>query len=256
MTQSLTRADERLFIALRQRDQRQERGLFLAEGVRLVEELVASQIPIEIAAVAPALEDTERGHLLAAALAARTRVRNVSAATLQRIAATEAPQGVVAIGQIPVARFDDIPVTGNATGLVLDAIQDPGNFGTLVRSADAFGAAFVLALDGTVDPWNPKSVRATAGSAFRVPIFQSGTAEAIGQLRRQKVRLLVADSGGAAPGARGEGPIALAIGNEGAGVRPELRQAADGVIAIPVRGAVESLNAAVAGSILLYLLTR
>jgi TrmH family RNA methyltransferase len=147
-------------------------------------------------------------------------------------------------------------VTGNATGLVLDAIQDPGNFGTLVRSADAFGAAFVLALDGTVDPWNPKSVRATAGSAFRVPIFQSGTAEAIGQLRRQKVRLLVADSGGAAPGARGEGPIALAIGNEGAGVRPELRQAADGVIAIPVRGAVESLNAAVAGSILLYLLTR
>jgi tRNA G18 (ribose-2'-O)-methylase SpoU len=75
-------------------------------------------------------------------------------------------------------------------------------------------------------------------------------------LRSRNVRLLVADSGGVAPRARGEGPIALVIGNEGAGVRPELRQAADGVIAVPVRGAVESLNAAVAGSILLYLLTR
>jgi TrmH family RNA methyltransferase len=256
MTDTFTRAQEKLFVALRQREQRTTRGLFLAEGVRLVEELVASPVPIQVAVVTPALEDSERGRRLAARLGEMTDVHRITEAALQRVAATDSPQGVVVIGQTPVSRFDDLDLGQRATGLLLDAIQDPGNFGTLVRSADAFGAAFVIALDGTVDPWNPKAVRATAGSAFRVPILSMNTAEATGSLRERHVRIIVADTTGQPPGERPDGALALAIGNEGAGVRDELRRAAGGTVGIPVRGAVESLNAAGAGSVLLYLLTR
>lgn len=256
MSESLARAEERLFLALRQREQRESRGLFLAEGIRLVEELVAARIPIELVASSPALEDSGRGRELAGALAEHAEMRRVSAATLNRIAATEAPQGVVVVGRTPRHSLDTIPMTANTTGLILDAIQDPGNFGTLVRSADAFGAGFILALDGTVDPWNPKAVRATAGSAFRVPILQASVDEAIDQLRSRGFRLVIAAAEGAPFGTRGAGPVALVIGNEGSGVRQAVREAADARVGIPVRGAVESLNAAVAGSILLYLFTR
>lgn len=256
MSDALARVEERLFLALRQREQRESRGLFLAEGVRLVEEILKSKIPIELVAHSPALEDSERGRALAMALAEHAEMRRVSAATLNRIAATETPQGVVVIGRIPRSALDTIPITANTTGLVLDRIQDPGNFGTLVRSADAFGAGFIVALDGTVDPWNPKAVRATAGSAFRVPILQAGIDEALLGFRSRGVRLIVADAEGAPFGSRGDGPVALVIGNEGSGVRQVVREAADARVGIPVRGAVESLNAAVAGSILLYLFTR
>jgi TrmH family RNA methyltransferase len=252
----LTRAEERLFIALRQREQREARGQFLAEGVRLVEELVASGLAIEMAAISPALEDTRRSQDLAAALGKATQVRRVPESTLRRIAATETPQGVVVMGRTPSWRLESLALDRTARGLILDAIQDPGNFGTLVRSADAFGATFVLALDGTVDPWNPKAVRATAGSAFHLPIVQASATEALALLRNRQVRIVVADMAGTPPDPNMEGPIALVIGNEAGGVREALRAAADAIVGVPVRGRVESLNAAVAGSILLYLLTR
>ncbi|MGH7503638.1 MAG: TrmH family RNA methyltransferase [Longimicrobiales bacterium] len=255
MAEALTRAEERLFIALQQREQREQRRLFLAEGVRLVEELLASDLAVELAAVSTTLEDTPRGQALTAALSNATQIRRIAENTLRRIAATDSPQGVVAVGRMPSWSFDSLTIDANAIALVLDAIQDPGNFGTLVRSAEAFGAAPVLALDGTVDPWNPKVVRATAGSLFRVPVLQSAANDALTFLRSRRFRILVADSTGDSPGNQaGDGPVALFIGNEGAGVRESVRTAADAIVAIPVRGRVESLNAAVAGSILLYLL--
>src|SRR5690606_15150059 len=138
---------------------RDEEGLFLAEGIRVVEELVGSGIPVRLAVVSPSAEESERGAALVRALGERAPVRRVSDAEFARLAATEAPQGVLAVAEAPKRELHDITPPDAATVLVLDGIQDPGNFGTMVRTADAFGADLVAALPGTVDPWNPKAVR-------------------------------------------------------------------------------------------------
>jgi TrmH family RNA methyltransferase len=256
-TPSLTRAEERLLFGLRRRAFRAERGLFLAEGVRVAEELAASGLSIELAAVAPSLEDTPRGLALVQELSARGPVRRIAESEVRRLAATDAPQGVILAAAIPPAGLEQLSPPARALLLVLDGVQDPGNFGTLVRSADAFGAAAVIAMTGTVDPWNPKAVRAAAGSSFHVPIAIAETRHALDWLRNQKFSVLAADTEGQPIDnvSRAE-RTALVVGNEGAGVSEAVRSAADAIVAVPIRGKAESLNVAVAAGILLYLLNR
>jgi TrmH family RNA methyltransferase len=136
--------------------------------------------------------------------------------------------------------------------LVLDAVQDPGNFGALVRSAEALGAAAVVALPGTVDPWNPKSVRAAAGSSFRLPIVPLSWSEALAGFREVGFSIVGADSTGrSVREVRGE-RIALVLGNEGAGLSQQVLEVVDELAAVPLRGRAESLNVAAAAAILLY----
>jgi TrmH family RNA methyltransferase len=145
------------------------------------------------------------------------------------------------------------------TPLILIAVglQDPGNLGTLVRSAEAFGATGVLTTSGTVSAWNQKAIRASAGSVFRVPIA-AATPEAMETLEQQGVKLLAAMKDDAMPidEASLTGAIAFLIGNEGAGLSEGWLAMADERVTIPSPGAVESLNAAVAGSLLLYEASR
>ena len=252
----LTRAEERLLVALRQRAQREERRLFVAEGVRVVEELLASGIPIRLVVTAASLEETARGGALAAALAQHD-VRAVPEHVLARVASTDAPQGVVVAAHIPDTTLDTLDAGPARIAVVLDGIQDPGNVGTLVRSAHAFGAGFVLALGGTADAWNPKAVRASAGSAFRIPIAVAPAEAGLAWLRSAGFRILAADARGpdvsrAACGDR----CAIVVGNEGAGVSDAVREAADALVAVPIRDGVESLNVGAAAAVLLYELTR
>ncbi len=252
----LSRADEKLLVALRRRKEREARSLFLAEGVRVAEEFLDAGIVLRLAVYAPTLEDTARGRALALRLA-DLGARKVSDASLQRLAATDSPQGVLLVGEIPAARQQSIEIGSAGVALVLDAVQDPGNIGTLVRAADAFRAAAVVALPGTVDAWNPKAVRAAAGSSFRVPILNLSDAVAQDWLRERGCAIVVADAAGAPIGSgTRSGPVALVVGNEGAGVRPEWLRAASDTVAVPTPGPVESLNVAVATGILLYVLTR
>jgi TrmH family RNA methyltransferase len=253
----LTKAGEKLLVALRRRTERERRGLFLAEGVRVMEAAIATGLDFEMAVVTPEFAGSDRGAELLEALRARTSVRTVPESVLARVAATDTPQGVVAAVRTPRASFGSVLLPDRATLLVLDAVQDPGNFGTLVRTADALGAVAVLALDGTVDPWNPKAVRAAAGSSFHLPVVVAATGPALAWLKTERFRILAADS-------RGE-PIervptaprtALVVGNEGAGIGPAVQAAADARVAVPIRGSAESLNVGVAAGILLYLLTR
>lgn len=229
--------------------------MFLAEGVRVVEELLASSLAVESAVISPSLEDTGRGRSLRERLIARVPVESATEAELRELADTDTPQGVIAVARMPRPSLPDV-LPERAVILVLDAVQDPGNFGTLVRGADAFGAALVLALPGTVDPWNGKSVRAAAGSSFRVPVVQAGLDEFVAWCTPRGVALWGAEAAGrdvaslAAP-AR----VALVLGNEGAGLSPAVRAALSERVAIPIRGAAESLNVAMAGTILMYLLT-
>lgn len=166
----------------------------------------------------------------------------------------EHPQGVAALVPWTPAKLQ--AAFGVRTLLVAAAgMQNPGNLGTLVRAADAFGASGVIALTDTVSPFNPKAVRASAGSLFHLPVVAKVTAEdLIAACRARAVRLVVtAARGGAAPEAAGlQGPVCLLIGQEAAGVSRALARAADASVTIPIASGVESLNAAFAGAILLY----
>ena len=155
--------------------------------------------------------------------------------------------------------------------LVIVGVQDPGNTGTIVRSAEAFGATGVIATRGTADPWSPKAVRASAGSALRLPLLRSmAPSIVLAQLRVAGVRVIAATSrlendpanrqqplqsqavGSTDVGANLSEPCAILIGSEGQGLPPEVEHSADAVVSIPISEGVDSLNAAVAASVLLY----
>ena len=177
---------------------------------------------------------------------------------------TQHPQGIAALLVPPTWGLESVFTVrssdNNAALLLIAAgLQDPGNLGTLIRSAEAFGATAVLTTPGTVSEWNQKALRASAGSVFRVPVVGITVVQLI-DLKSRGVRLLatVADDPTALPVAQAElhQPCALMIGNEGVGLSAELLALADARFTIPMPGRVESLNAAVAGSLLLYEASR
>ena len=167
---------------------------------------------------------------------------------------TESPQGIAALVRAPVWSLDDCLRERVPLLLITAGVQDPGNLGTLIRSSEAFGAGGVLMLPGTVSPWNAKCIRASSGSVFRLPVISVQPSEAFARLRARGIRILAASADGAVPATDADlnAPAAIVIGNEGAGISRELLAECDGAIRIPSPGPVESLNAAVAGSILLY----
>ena len=170
---------------------------------------------------------------------------------------TRSPQGIAALLLPPVRTIEHL-MWGVPLILVAAGLQDPGNLGTLVRSADAFGASGVITADGAVSPWNGKALRASAGSIFRVPVIPAEI-EQVRALKARGVRLLAAVGAGVGSVDITEvgeadltGSVAILIGSEGSGLSPEWLAIADRQITIPCAGPVESLNAAVAGSIVLY----
>jgi len=174
---------------------------------------------------------------------------------------TQSPQGVAALLVPPVPTLEDVMGRASASLILVAAgLQDPGNLGTLVRSAEAFGATGVLTTPGTVSAWNQKALRASVGSVFRMPVV-AVTASEIEGLKQRGVRLIAAvgaDDFGvvAAQEMDFTSACALMIGNEGAGLAAEWMEMCDARVTIPCPGKVESLNAAVAGSLLLYEASR
>jgi len=242
---------------LKTRKGRPREGLVLVEGVRAVKEALAAQVTVRFVLRSRRLLQTEAGRALAAAVSERGGpVDEVDDADLDGVADTEHPQGVLLVCEEPKWELPAPPTPSGGPILLLDAIQDPGNLGTLIRAARAFGVSTVVALDGSVDPWNAKAVRASAGACFHLDVVRSPWAAVGRWLEGRKVRLLAADPGGGdVSEAEPTRPWALAVGNEGAGLRPEIVTAAHSKIAIPMGSGADSLNAGVAGSILLYVLT-
>lgn len=247
---------------------RERRGLALAEGVRLVEEALQAGVPIRGTAIAPSLEGTERGRALKDALdRAGVRQITVTAAELDRLADTEHPQGIVAIIEPPAWSLAELRPAFRRPVLVLDGVQDPGNVGTMIRTALGLGAAGVVALPGTAELTNPKVVRGAMGALFRLPCPSASEAELGEWLGANAVELwaaamdgepvyqVIASAADAKQSAR-PAAVALLIGNEGAGIRPSLLDRAHRRVTIPLRGPAESLNAAVAAAVLLYEVTR
>jgi TrmH family RNA methyltransferase len=236
---------------------RERRRLCLAEGIRLVEEALAANVPVEGAALSPSLEGTERGARLKAALASRAAaIVAVDDAALAKLAATEQPQGVIAVLGYEAPPLARIAVLPRAVVVILDGVQDPGNVGTIVRTAFALGAAGVVCLPGTAELTNPKTLRATMGALFRLPAVSAPEAEVAAWVAARGLRLVTADAAGEPfDPARLPKPLALVLGNEGAGPRSALAVRAPRV-AIPLAAGAESLNVAIAAGIFLYGATR
>jgi TrmH family RNA methyltransferase len=233
---------------------RERRGLALAEGVRLVEEVLATGVVIRAALVSPALEATPRGAALAASLKSRApRFESMTDRQLAELAATEHPQGVLVVIEPKPGTLDDISLSSRSVVLVLDAVQDPGNVGTMIRTAHGLGAAGVIALPGSAELVNPKVLRATMGSAFRLPTVAAGHDETLKWLAERGAGVWVAAADGEAiSAARRPSPVALVVGNEGAGVSERMSAAASRRVAVPLAAGAESLNVGVAAGILLY----
>ncbi len=179
---------------------------------------------------------------------------------LDQALATETPQSIAALVEPPKWSWSHVlnQDQNKTLVLVLAGIQDPGNLGTILRSAEAFDATGVVSLPGTVSAWNPKAVRASAGSVFRMPVLAASLEDCFARLREAGVKVLATTANGTKSADLAElaGPVALVIGNEGNGVPDEIVRKVDGTIAIPCPGPVESLNAAVAASVLLYEASR
>lgn len=243
---------------LKRRKAREKHQLFVAEGVRAVEELLRSSLAVRGALVAPQLLEAPRGAALAAELRHRgVTVEDVPANVFGSAAETESPQGVLAIGEAPPRSFTSVRPDWSGLVLVLDAVQDPGNVGTILRSAAALGVAATVALPGTVDLWNAKVVRSGMGAHFRHLAFSSTWDELDSFRREAGAALFAADAGGEAVD-RIDAPrrVALVVGNEGAGLSNEARARAQRTVSIPITSDVESLNVAVATGILLYSLRQ
>jgi TrmH family RNA methyltransferase len=237
---------------------RERRGLALAEGVRLVEEVLEARVPVKGVVYSPALETTPRGRALKTALASQgVPLGEVAEKTLDELADTEHPQGIVAVVEPRAWKLEDLSLPPRSLVLVLDGVQDPGNVGAMLRTAHALGAAGAVALKGTADPTNPKVLRSSMGAIFHFPVVAAEDATFLAWVKQRGLELLVAEAAGAPiSGTPRPGPIALVMGNEGAGIRPAMAKAAAGRVAIPMPGGAESLNVAVAAGILLWEMLR
>jgi TrmH family RNA methyltransferase len=229
--------------------------------VRLVEEVLAAGLPVKAAVISPALESTPRGAALAAALASKTaRLDRVEDRALAGLASTEHPQGVIAVIEPKAWELKDLAVPSALRSplsalLVLDAVQDPGNVGTAVRTAWALGASGVVALPGTAELTNPKVLRGAMGATFRLPCVAATPEEFFAWLADRKGELWAAAADGEDIGRLTPhySPLtAVVVGNEGAGLTPAVAAAAARKVSIPMRPGAESLNVGVAAGILLH----
>ncbi len=229
-------------------------GSLAIEGVRVIEEAIRSGLRFQ----AIMFSQSGRGHAarLLPQISAHTEALLLPDDVFASAVSTESPQGVAALVKLRPAKLDDLLQKVDEDLLLagIAGLQDPGNLGTIIRSAEAFGARGVLLGEKTVSHFNPKVARASAGSLFREPLVPVNLAESIQALKQHGVQVFATSShkGVPLPQADFSGPCMIVIGNEGAGVPPEILAAADDLITIPHSPRVESLNAGIAASIVLY----
>lgn len=229
-------------------------GYIAVEGHRIIEEAIRSGLRFQ----AVFFSDAGSAHAtrLLPQIASQVEVLLLPDDVFASAVSTETPQGVAALVKLRGHKFEDLlEQAGSAPLLVgVAGIQDPGNLGTIIRSAEAFGARAVLLGEKTVSHFNPKAVRASAGSLFREPLLRVKMTEAVPLLKQHGVRVLATSSHKGKPLHEADftGAAMIVVGNEGAGVPQEILSLADELVTIPHSARVESLNAGIAASILLY----
>jgi len=243
---------------LQRRKARKRSNLAVAEGVRVVEEALDAGLVIRGVVTARGAVSQSRTMSLVQRVAEHAiPIEEVAEREFSQMADTDTPQGVLALVELPRSTLADIVPTPGHAALVLDGVQDPGNVGTLVRTAFALGAPGAVLLPGTADPAHPKVVRSAMGASFRLPLVQASEGEFTKWIREAGIALWVS-AGDGTPLERLSAPerLALVVGNEGAGVRPTMRPLAAHQVAIPLTRGAESLNVAVAAGIILHEVRR
>ncbi|OFW08547.1 MAG: hypothetical protein A3H96_14820 [Acidobacteria bacterium RIFCSPLOWO2_02_FULL_67_36] len=227
----------------------------LLDGDHLVEEAIRSGVRLDLVALAEHMEEERRADIGAHAARAGATCVVVSAPVLAAMSPVKNPSGVVAIGRRPSASLDAALSISPQMVLLLDGIQDPGNFGAIVRAAEACGATGIVASEGCADPFGWKALRGGMGSTFRVRVAaRQPMAEAIARARHRGARVIAAvpRGGVALPDCDLRTPSAILLGGEGGGLPEALLDAADARVSIPMRAPVESLNVAISAALVLY----
>ena len=238
------------------RSTKPEENRIALEGPHLVAEAIRSGLRIE--AILSSASGERHLPALQRELDHPTLILRTTDKLFDSLASTETPQGIAALARAPEYKLEDLLHAADSLVVVLVAAQNPGNVGAILRSAEAFGATGIIATRGTAHPYSPKALRASSGSSLRLPILaELASTIALTQLRISGLQILAA-SASQNPAARRpdeldlRAPFALLIGNEGAGLPPDIERSADALIRIQVAAPVESLNAAVAASLILY----
>ena len=227
--------------ALQTKQERAERGMFVAEGARVCAALVASSVRLI------QLYATENSLQSAREMTTENNITLISDDVLKKISGTKSPSGLVGVFKIPKhPRADQL-----SSGIVLAEIADPGNMGTLIRTAAALGSRSVVVIKGA-DVWSPKVIQATAGTIGQVDIFQWDWSELLEHKQNIQLCALVVH-GGRPPHKVAMTDMLLVIGNEAHGLPKDWIAVCEHTMTLPMPGAAESMNAAVAGSIALYL---
>jgi len=228
-------------------------GYCAIEGPRILEEAIRSGLRFR--AVFFNETAATRAERLLSQLGAQVETLVLPDKLFASVVPSESPQGVAALARWKEFSLEDVMAKAQAGPLLAIAgVQDPGNLGTILRSAEAFGAGGVVLGEGTVSPFNPKVVRGSAGSVFRLPVARAKLSEALERMKALGLRLVATASHKGSPldQANLSGPLAIFVGSEGAGVSRDLIKAMDEVVAIPQATQVDSLNVGVAASIVLY----
>jgi RNA methyltransferase, TrmH family len=241
--------------ALLHRRERDRTGLFLAEGIRIVTEAIHANAPVQEIVFAPDLLTSQFGQaLVQRQAAAGARCTEVSADAFRSLSLKERPQGLVAVVRQRWERLADLQPGHELCWIALNEAQDPGNLGAILRTGDATGAAGVILLGQTTDPYDPAAVRASMGAIFAQRLVRATFAEFIRWAREHRYVVV-----GAADAASVDyrayayaAPLALLMGSEQHGLSAEQQAACQAVVRIPMVGASDSLNLAVATSIILY----
>ena len=225
---------------LTSRRERENAGLFVADGTKLLSEAVKFYPGLDTVILAEGVSVEVPEHV---------RLVRVPEDVMQSISPMDTPQGAIFLCRLP----EKIPFAAQAPMLLLDGIQDPGNLGTILRTADALRVPVVL-LEGCADPYSHKVVRASMGAVFRTPVIQSTWADASAKLKEAGIPVAVTALSDKAQDIRNADlrQMAVVIGSEGRGVRPEVLQQADQALIIPMDPHCESLNAGIAASIVMW----
>jgi TrmH family RNA methyltransferase len=239
---------------------RKTQGRFLIEGMRLCEEMANSNWETESVLFTSSFKNSSNGKkLLQKFERGNVKTIPVKPEEIKKLSDTVTPQGIIAVIKIKEFSLNELWSEASNIILALDAIRDPGNVGTLIRTAAAFGIDGVILSSDTVELYNPKVVRSTMGSIFHLPIYDEVDLEkTIPQLKKRNFKIYGTDvrEGKDLEELDCSGKICLVIGSEAEGLNKSLLDLSDEIIRIPIFGRAESLNASVAGGILLYEITK
>ena len=240
--------------SLSEKKYRDSLGLYLIEGPNFIRDALKYGGGLRFIFMKAGASSKELGEIEALAEKNGPAVTILSGSAFEKICSTQTSQGVVAVAEKRICTEDEFFGKKDACILVLDRVQDPGNLGTMLRSAEAFGFGGVLLMKGCADIYGPKLVRAAAGSLFRMPVyFADSPQEATELLKKHGKKLYATVMRGGTPcySADLSKNAAVVIGNEGTGVCKEFIEASEG-LTIPMTGDMESLNAGLAGGIIMY----